>query len=92
MATKRIAPQTMQAIRTSLIRGRVQFGASRAFALGSTTHSATRQRSRPFSMSTKTGITLYTAATPNGIKVPILLAELGLDYEVRKGTLRPTII
>ena len=34
-------------------------------------------------MSTKTGITLYTAATPNGIKVPILLAELGLEYKVR---------
>ena len=28
-------------------------------------------------------ITLYTAATPNGIKVSIALEELGLDYEVR---------
>ena len=27
-------------------------------------------------------ITLYTAATPNGIKVSILLEELGLDYKV----------
>lgn len=34
-------------------------------------------------MSKKTDITLYTAATPNGIKVPILLAELGLEYKVR---------
>jgi glutathione S-transferase len=35
-------------------------------------------------MSIKTDITLYTASTPNGIKVPILLEELGLDYKVRK--------
>lgn len=28
-------------------------------------------------------ITLYTAATPNGIKVSITLEELGLDYEVK---------
>jgi glutathione S-transferase len=38
-------------------------------------------------MSTKTNITLYTAATPNGIKVPILLAELGLEYKVRRDTI-----
>ncbi|MET2736287.1 hypothetical protein ABXT16_12635, partial [Staphylococcus epidermidis] len=25
-------------------------------------------------------ITLYTADTPNGIKIPIALEELGLDY------------
>lgn len=34
-------------------------------------------------MATKTDITLYTAATPNGLKASILLAELGLDYKVR---------
>ena len=28
-------------------------------------------------------ITLYTAQTPNGIKVSILLEELGLPYNVR---------
>jgi GST-like protein len=28
-------------------------------------------------------ITLYTAATPNGIKVSIALEELGLDYDVK---------
>jgi glutathione S-transferase len=28
-------------------------------------------------------IVLYTAQTPNGIKVSILLEELGLKYEVR---------
>lgn len=28
-------------------------------------------------------ITLYTAATPNGIKASILLEELGLEYKVR---------
>lgn len=33
-------------------------------------------------MGTKTDITLYTAATPNGIKIPILLEELGLEYKV----------
>ena len=33
-------------------------------------------------MSTKTDITLYTDATPNGIKVSILLAELDLDYNL----------
>ncbi|KAM5359117.1 hypothetical protein ACJZ2D_014723 [Fusarium nematophilum] len=32
---------------------------------------------------TKTDITLYTAGTPNGIKVSILLEELGLDYKMR---------
>ncbi|KAH6986710.1 thioredoxin-like protein [Ilyonectria destructans] len=31
---------------------------------------------------TKTDITLYTVGTPNGIKVSILLEELGLDYKV----------
>lgn len=30
----------------------------------------------------KTDITLYTVNTPNGIKVSILLEELGLDYKV----------
>lgn len=35
-------------------------------------------------MATKPNITLYTASTPNGIKVPILLQELGLDYKVRE--------
>ncbi|PHH60605.1 hypothetical protein CDD81_1432 [Ophiocordyceps australis] len=34
-------------------------------------------------MATKTDITLYTVNTPNGIKVSILLAELGLDYKLR---------
>lgn len=31
---------------------------------------------------TPTGINLYTVGTPNGIKVSILLEELGLDYKV----------
>lgn len=34
-------------------------------------------------MATATDVTLYTAQTPNGIKISILLAELGLDYKVR---------
>ncbi|KAH7309595.1 glutathione S-transferase [Stachybotrys elegans] len=34
-------------------------------------------------MGRSTDITLYTAATPNGIKVTILLAELDLEYELR---------
>ncbi|KAI9896974.1 hypothetical protein N3K66_007996 [Trichothecium roseum] len=33
---------------------------------------------------TPTDITLYTAQTPNGIKVSILLEELGLDYKVHQ--------
>ncbi|KJZ77693.1 hypothetical protein HIM_02870 [Hirsutella minnesotensis 3608] len=33
-------------------------------------------------MATKTDINLYTAQTPNGIKVSILLEELGLEYKV----------
>lgn len=33
--------------------------------------------------SDKSNIHLYTAQTPNGIKVSILLEELGLKYEVR---------
>lgn len=34
-------------------------------------------------MGIPTDITLYTAATPNGIKASILLEELGLEYKVR---------
>lgn len=33
-------------------------------------------------MGIPTDITLYTAGTPNGIKVSILLEELGLEYKV----------
>lgn len=33
-------------------------------------------------MATPTDIHLYTAQTPNGIKVSILLEELGLQYKV----------
>lgn len=33
-------------------------------------------------MGIPTDITLYTASTPNGIKVSILLEELGLEYKV----------
>ena len=72
----------MLSISNSPIRSRLQF-APRTLTLGNTTRFSTRQRTQPFSMSTKTDITLYTAGTPNGIKVPILLAELGLEYKVR---------
>ncbi|KAL0034891.1 hypothetical protein WJX77_011658 [Trebouxia sp. C0004] len=34
------------------------------------------------SMSSKTGLTLYTAGTPNGWKASILLEELGIPYRV----------
>ena len=37
---------------------------------------------------TKTGIDLYTGATPNGIKVSIALEELGLDYKVHSISLK----
>lgn len=33
-------------------------------------------------MPTKTDIHLYTAGTPNGYKVSVLLEELGLEYQV----------
>lgn len=33
-------------------------------------------------MTVQSNITLYTAQTPNGIKVSMLLEELGLKYEV----------
>lgn len=33
-------------------------------------------------MADKSNIHLYTAQTPNGIKVSIVLEELGLNYEV----------
>ncbi|OAQ70811.1 glutathione S-transferase II [Pochonia chlamydosporia 170] len=39
-------------------------------------------------MGIKTEITLYTASTPNGIKVPILLEELGLEYKLYPVKLR----
>lgn len=35
-------------------------------------------------MASPTGLTLYTAGTPNGYKVTVLLEELGLAYEVSK--------
>ena len=35
-------------------------------------------------MGIPTDITLYTAATPNGIKASILLEELGLEYKVNQ--------
>ena len=34
-------------------------------------------------MASNSGLHLYTAQTPNGIKVSILLEELGLTYQVR---------
>lgn len=46
-----------------------------------TLYTATRQFSST-NMGLKTDLTLYTALTPNGIKVPILLEELGLEYKV----------
>jgi glutathione S-transferase len=38
-------------------------------------------------MGIKTDIVLYTVNTPNGIKVSILLEELGLEYQVRSCSL-----
>ena len=40
-------------------------------------------------MGTKTDITLYTASTPNGIKVPILLEELGIEFKIRGDPILP---
>ncbi|KAJ6131691.1 hypothetical protein N7471_006906 [Penicillium samsonianum] len=52
-----------------------------ALAFGHRTPYTTQRRNEPASMGNKTDITLYTASTPNGIKVPILLEELGLEYK-----------
>ncbi|KOS17347.1 Disulfide-bond oxidoreductase YfcG [Escovopsis weberi] len=40
-------------------------------------------------MGIPTGITLYTSATPNGIKISILLEELGLEYKVSPPAVLP---
>lgn len=71
------------AIRISPIRDRLQFMLP-ALAFGHKTPYTTQRRNEPASMGNKTDITLYTASTPNGIKVPILLEELGLEYKVRR--------
>lgn len=42
----------------------------------------TQVRNHIYNMAVKTDIVLYTAQTPNGIKVSIALEELGLQYEV----------
>jgi hypothetical protein len=39
-------------------------------------------------MADKSNIHLYTAQTPNGIKVSIVLEELGLKYQVRATIVR----
>ncbi|KAL4953831.1 glutathione S-transferase [Aspergillus filifer] len=52
-----------------------------------TTNSPNRTHQRPFSTShimSSSDITLYTAQTPNGIKISIALEELGLPYKVEK--------
>ncbi|KAF8251973.1 glutathione S-transferase, partial [Wilcoxina mikolae CBS 423.85] len=48
-----------------------------------TRHLSTRSVSTMTSASNSHPITLYTAQTPNGIKISILLEELGLPYNVR---------
>ena len=73
-------------ISTKLIRSRLQL-ATGAFALGNRTPFIIQRGKQLANMGTKTDITLYTASTPNGIKVPILLAELGLEYKVRGNTI-----
>ncbi|KAK0759527.1 hypothetical protein N5P37_007715 [Trichoderma harzianum] len=75
-------------LRQSFIRHQLQL-VPRRFALekNKTLYFAQRQL-RSVSMATKTNITLYTASTPNGIKVPILLQELGLDYRLYHVKLR----
>jgi hypothetical protein len=51
-------------------------------------HLSTAAAAAPPSSTAKMGrptdITLYTDATPNGIKVSILLAELDLDYKLER--------
>lgn len=47
-----------------------------------TKHTHITVRRIPDKMAEKSNIHLYTAQTPNGIKVSIVLEELGLKYEV----------
>jgi hypothetical protein len=47
-----------------------------------TRHLSTRSISTMTTSSNSHPITLYTAQTPNGIKISILLEELGLPYNV----------
>lgn len=42
------------------------------------------QFAKQFNMATHSDIHLYTAQTPNGIKISITLEELGLPYKVTK--------
>lgn len=67
-------------------RHRLQLG-PRPLPLSRSTQYFTQRRTSTLSMGIKTDITLYTAATPNGIKIPILLEELGLEYKVRRRAL-----
>jgi hypothetical protein len=54
-----------------------------AVAAGLVTHFIRRILPQPYKMSDQPTIILYTAQTANGVKVSILLEELGLQYEVR---------
>ncbi len=67
----------------SLLRNRLQF-LPRAVAVGKRTLFSAQRSVQVVSMGIKSDITLYTASTPTGIKVPILLEELGIDHKVRK--------
>lgn len=51
-----------------------------------------QQLEQQLTMATPTDITLYTAATPNGIKISIALAELNLDYKVCLPSPTPLIV
>lgn len=53
------------------------------FAFGTRTLCTAQRQVQLAGMGIKTDITLYTGLTPNGIKVPILLEELGIEYKVR---------
>lgn len=59
----------------------------RELTLRTRTLCTAQRQIRSVGMGLKTDITLYTASTPNGIKVPILLEELGLEYKVGKNIL-----
>lgn len=70
---------------------RVAFGHRSAGICSGFTRSGHARTAKAFcvqaSMSSKKGVTLYTAGTPNGWKANILCEELGIDYKVHPITL-----
>ncbi|KAH8842389.1 hypothetical protein MCOR27_003617 [Pyricularia oryzae] len=77
-----LSSSQLAAARAHAIRPQTQTQIPYNSLLKTTTRAAST--SQPVNMGIKTDIHLYTTGTPNGIKVSILLEELGLEYQVTK--------